>query len=160
MPVVWTCETLDVAAHRWTVRFPTKRVLWIGVADVRNRPAPAIDSDRHESVSVGHWKDEIVSSCSSMRAIPLDAHRALRTKVAFVRESAALRSPTTAVLCTYDAAHTMRMEIVGEPEAGAVTFPQMPAAEFLCPIVILTDAAMFEPGTLLTIESIAEGGEE
>jgi hypothetical protein len=36
------------------------------------------------------------------------------------------------VQCTFDDdAHTLRMEIAGEPEAGAVVFPSMPAAEFL-----------------------------
>jgi hypothetical protein len=38
------------------------------------------------------------------------------------------------------------MEIAGEPEAGAVVFSELPAAEFLCPVVTYGEDAMREGG--------------
>jgi hypothetical protein len=78
---------------------------------------------------------------------------ALNGKVAFQHATDAFRSQPTIVQCECDDdAHTLRMEIAGVPAAGELSVPQMPAAEFLCPIVVFHRNALRE-GVVFTIES-------
>jgi hypothetical protein len=73
---------------------------------------------------------------------------------AFRRCSDHFLSQPTVVQCTFDGdAHTLRMEIFGEPEAGAVAFTKLPAAEFLCPLISLIEEDARVPALLFAMDS-------
>jgi hypothetical protein len=97
-----------------------------------------------EWVYAGGWGAANVYLFSTMtKDVPnIGAHLQLNGTRAFTRGSASLLQPTV-VVCTYDEeARTLRMEIADEPYAGVLTFPPLPSAEFLCPIVLLNDNSL------------------
>jgi hypothetical protein len=151
---LWSRHTLRDGAQRWSVHLPPGlRRCWVGVADVRTRP-PAGSKDAPQSLSAGSWAITRVYSTSELRCVPADVHRHIHKVVVFKRVADDFRSHPTVVLCTFDEEdHTFRMEIAGEPAAGVLIAPQMPAAEFLCPIVMLLDTEELAPGMVFAVES-------
>jgi hypothetical protein len=153
--IVWSRYTLSEGAQRWSIRIPIGQKCWMGVADVRTRtvPTPGEVIPDPDSVYAGNFSLAQINFYSSMKNVPAGAHAALHDRSAFARAPAAMRYKPTVVQCTFDdAARTLRMEIAGEPEAGVLIIPHMPAAQFLCPIVMHTAHSLKE-AALFTIES-------
>jgi hypothetical protein len=158
----WSDRTLRDGAQRWNIRMPVGVYCWIGVCDVRTRSADnstgSNSGDRGEGLTfqmvyVGHWMNEHVTSFTTISDKRI--RTAINNKVAF-RRVKAVRSQPTVVQGTFDEeAHTLRMEIAGEPEAGVLIVPHMPTAEFLCPIVLLNRKSL-KAAAVFTIESEAE----
>jgi hypothetical protein len=132
--VIWSRDTLRTGAHRWSVHLRANTApFWIGVGDMRRKKS---GSDSDESLSVGNWMGCTSVMFYTMSAVPEPVRYALNFKTAFARRTAAVSLPTV-VQMTYDEeARTVRMEIAGEPDAGSVVFTDVPAPEFLCPIVM------------------------
>jgi hypothetical protein len=146
--IVRSRHTLRHGAQRWSMRLPIGVFCFVGVCDLRTLPAPGRD-DLAEMVYVGHWVGQSVISYSTMPG----PRAAVNAKVPFRRLTNAYRSKSTVVQCTFDEeARTLRMEIAGEPEAGALIATQMPAGEFLCPVMLLNRSALKE-AAVFTIES-------
>jgi hypothetical protein len=148
--VVWSAHTLGDGAQHWSVRFPVGLYCWIGVGDVRTRDDES--GVLPDMVYAGHWVSASVNSYSTIQG----PRTAVNAKVAFTRAQKLRWQPTVVVHCTFDdATHTLRMEIAGEPDAGELVAPLMPAAEFLCPIVMFNRSSLRE-ANVLTIESEEE----
>jgi hypothetical protein len=153
---VWSRYSLRDGAQRWRVRLPSRRrSCWVGVGDLRSRPASAAAEIADpkfsaQSADVGDLHGRIVCSYSS---IPGQAHAPLHGATVF-RRRADFQSQSTVVQCTFDdVAHTLRIEIAGEPEAGAAIFPSMPSAEFLCPLISLIDEDKRTPALRFAMKS-------
>jgi hypothetical protein len=135
---------------------------WVGVDDLRSRPASAAaevsDADfLPQTANTGDFCSRIVYSYSTIENIPGRGHRRLNGAEAFKHRFDHFLSQPTVVRCTFDdAAHTLRMEIAGEPEAGVVVFPSMPSAEFLCPLISLIDEDARTPALRFAMTSEEE----
>jgi hypothetical protein len=128
---VWSCHTLATGSSRWAVRLEAGQPVWPGLADTREvRTSPSTGMMPKQVLYVGDCTEAPIFAYYKMDAVPKAARDDLTDLVVE-------RSPPVLQFTYDDVARTLTVEIDGEPEAGAAVFKELPAAEFLCPIILI-----------------------
>jgi hypothetical protein len=147
---LWSTQSLATGALRWTVHLAPGRTVWVGLADVRTR-ARGVGPDGGmlvQAVSVGDL-ETFAYSYNTIEAVPKAVREQTHYKPVHDKWGARIRTrnPPLALQCTYrhddsgywygNGTGSLRMEIAGEPEAGAVVFEALPEPQYLVPIVVI-----------------------